>query len=81
MFDNLMDKWASDPETLEAAVMALTNEERAEGLRILRKVKAHVYAESEARDYKPYEWDGQTAENILEAFEYAGAHGGDDQTE
>lgn len=70
--DAMMDKWANDPETVEAAVMALTPEERDAGLRILRKVKAHVYAESEARGYKPYEWDGQTAENILEAFEFAG---------
>lgn len=75
MFDDdvLMGEWALTSGTLEAAVMALTPDEKATGLRILRKLKADVYTNADSAGVKPYEWDGQTAENLLEAFEYAAA--------
>ena len=73
MFENnvSMDKWAQTPGTIEAAVMALSPAEKATVLQVLRKLKADVYTHAGSAGIKPTEWDGQTLENLLEAFEYA----------
>ena len=70
--EQYMEQWANTPGTLEAAVSGLSPAEIAAGLDILRKVKRAVYDHAAAADVKPYEWDGQTADDLLQAFEFAG---------
>ena len=70
--EQYMEQWANTPGTLEAAVTALSPAEIAAGLDILRKVKRAVYDHAEATGVKPYEWNGQTADDLLQAFEFAG---------
>jgi len=74
--EQYMEQWTNTPGTLEAAVKGLTAEEVAAGLQILRKIKRTVYAHAEAADVKPYEWDGQTADDLLDAFEFVGGGSG-----
>lgn len=76
--DEYMEQWTNTPGTLEAAVMALTPEERASGLQILSKLKRNIYTYAEEANVKPYEWDGQTAADILEAFEYVEGRSADE---
>lgn len=64
-------QWRKDPCTIESAIMSLTAEERAESLRILRKLKSAIYTNSQEAGVMPVEWDGMTADNLLEAFEDA----------
>ncbi len=70
-YEDSMRQWTETPGTIEAAVMALTPEERSTGLRILDKLKSKLNAEAAAEGVSTYEWDGCTAQELLEAFEYA----------
>ena len=70
--EQYMEQWANTPGTLEAAVKALSPAEIAAGLDILRKIKRTVYDHAAAANLKPYNWDGQTADDLLQAFEFVG---------
>lgn len=74
--EQYMEQWANTPGTLEAAVKALSPAEIAAGLDILRKIKRTVYDHAAAAGLKPYNWDGQTADDLLQAFEFAGGGSG-----
>lgn len=68
--DNRIMLWGNDPETMEAAIMSLTTEERAAGLAILRKLKDHILTNTKD-GHGSTEWDDCTAPALLEAFEDA----------
>lgn len=74
--EQYMEQWANTPGTLEAAVKGLSPTEIAAGLDILRKIKRTVYDHAAAADVKPYDWDGQTADDLLQAFEFVGGGSG-----
>ena len=69
--DKWMYKWADTPGTLEHAVMTLSPEEISTGLRILSNIKGYINLQAAQAGVAPEEWDGATADELLEAFLWA----------